>query len=150
MAAGDLAAGLALAQAAARGTAGYEQFSALALAGRLATWGGDADAAAEAMTALDAHAAWGRSATAARQTLRAGVEVLRSGSQGAGQAEGDWSAAMAAWRELDLPLRLGLCHLDRCFLLKDPADRAAAAEIFGRLGATAMVALAEAGVGSPR
>jgi class 3 adenylate cyclase len=148
MTAGDMAEGLLLAQVAARGTAGYEQFAAFALAGRLAAWSGNVEAAADALAQLDAHGAWGRSATAARQTLRAAVDFLRADKGGAASAAVDreWSAALGGWRDLDLPLRLGLCHLDRWFLLKDRDDQKEAAQIFERLGATALAELSDAGV----
>ena len=148
MTSGEVSEGLELAQAAARGTAGFDQFAALALAGRLAAWSGNVEAATAAMAELDAHGAWGRSATAARQTLRAAVGSLRVGKKRAdlAAAEREWSAALVGWRDLDLPLHLGLCHLDRWFLAKHRDDQKAAAEIFERLGATALAGLSKAGV----
>jgi class 3 adenylate cyclase len=148
MTSGEMSEGLELAQAAARGTAGFEQFAALALAGRLAAWSGNVEAATDAMAELDAHRVWGRSASAARQTLRAAVGSLRVGKKRADLAalDREWSAALGGWRDLDLPLRLGLCHLDRWFLAKHRDDQKAAAQIFERLGATAFAMLSDAGV----
>jgi hypothetical protein len=57
-------------------------------------------------------------------------------------AEGEWAAALGAWNELDLPLRLALCHLDRWFLAGNDGDRASAREIFERLGAIPLATLA--------
>jgi class 3 adenylate cyclase len=133
---------LDLARAATSGTEGFEEFEALALTGRLAAWSGDVDGAAQALAALEAHRLWGRAADAARHTLRAVVASLRAGDAGSTSADSEWAAALGAWGELDLPLRLGLCHLDRWFLAGRDADQAAALEIFERLGATPLATLA--------
>ena len=142
MSAGIFSEAFELATAATDGTQGFEEFDALTLAGRLAAWGGDADGAGQALTELDAHRLWGRAAEAARHTLRAAVASLRGGEAASAAAEGEWAAALGAWRELDLPLRLALCHLDRWFLAGHEADQASAREIFERLGARPLAALA--------
>ncbi|MEP7039973.1 MAG: adenylate/guanylate cyclase domain-containing protein [Chloroflexota bacterium] len=138
MSGGRFSDALDLARAATQGAEGFEEFEALALAGRLAAWSGDADGAAQASDALDAHRLWGRSAEAARQTLRAAVASQHAASSA---AEREWAAALGAWRELDLPLRLALCHLDRWFLAGHVDDQASAREIFERLGATSLATL---------
>ena len=145
MSAGSFPEALELATAATNGTQGFEEFEALTLAGRLAAWSGDAETAGQTLTALDEHRLWGRAAEAARHTLRAAVASLR----GTTTAAGEWDAALAAWEELDLPLRLGLCHLDRWFLAGHEADQAAAREIFDRLGAAPLAALASTGARYP-
>jgi hypothetical protein len=141
MSAGRFPEALELARAATQGTEGFEEFEALTLAGRLAAWIGDADGGVEALTALDAHRLWGRAAEAARHTLRAAVASRRGDTAASTAAEGAWAAALAAWRELDLPLRLALCHLDRWLLAGHADDRASAREIFERLGATPLATL---------
>ena len=142
MCVGSFSEALELAIAATNGTQGFDEFEALTLAGRLAAWSGDAEGADQSLTALDAHRLWGRAADAARHTLRAAVASLRGGDVASTAAEGEWTAALAAWRELDLPLRLALCHLDRWFLTGRETDQASAREIFERLGATPLAALA--------
>ncbi len=150
MSAGRFSEALGLAHAATQGTQGFEEFEALTLTGRLAAWSGDAEAAGQALTELDAHRLWGRSAEAARHTLRAAVESLRGTAAASAAAEHEWAAALGAWRELDLPLRLALCHLDRWFLAGHVDDEASAQEIFERLGATPLAALSRRGpVSSP-
>jgi class 3 adenylate cyclase len=142
MSAGSFSEALELATAATNGTQGFEEFDALTLAGRLAAWSGDADGAGQALIALDAHRLWGRAAEAARHTLRAAVASLRREEAASTAAEGEWAAALGAWRELGLPLRLGLCYLDRWFLAGREADQASAREIFERLGAWPLATLA--------
>jgi hypothetical protein len=142
MSAGRFPEALELARAATQGTEGFEEFEALTLTGRLAAWIGDADGAGQALSALDEHRLWGRAAEAARHTLRAAVASLRGGEAASTAAEGEWAAALGAWRELDLPLRLALCHLDRWFLAGHEADQASAREIFDRLGARPLATLA--------
>jgi hypothetical protein len=66
---------------------------------------------------------------------------LRGTDAASTAAEGEWTAALGAWRDLDLPLRLALCHLDRWFLAGGVGDQAAAREIFERLGAAPLAAL---------
>ena len=131
---------LDLAQAAARKTVGWERGEALALAGRLAAWIGDAAGASAALVELEAEPSWGRAAQARQQTLRAAVHAV----QGSGEAaEGEWAGALDAWRELRLPLREALCRLDRFRLAGDRAEGEAAARIFEKLGARALSAVVE-------
>jgi tetratricopeptide (TPR) repeat protein len=140
--AGEQATALELAQAAARKTAGYERAEALALAGRVAAWMGDRAAASAALEDLEAEPTWGRAAEARHRTLRAAVEASQA-PEGAADAAAmrDWSSALETWQELRLPLREGLCRLDRFRLAGDAADGEAAARIFDALGATALSAL---------
>ena len=56
-------------------------------------------------------------------------------------ADREWTDALTGWLQLDLPLRLGLCHLDRWVLAGSEQDHAAAVEIFERLGATPLTTL---------
>jgi len=151
MASGNLPEALDLAMAASRATVDFEQFAALALAGRVAAWSGDWEAASEALAGLDAHAAWGRSAEAARHTLRAAVASVRARKDrsASGKAGREWSAALRGWRDLDLPLRLGLCHLDRWLLAEHGDDRASGLQIFERLRATPLTTMALGGARYP-
>ena len=141
MSAGRTSDALELAQAETRGAEGFEEFEALALTGRLAAWSGDLAAAADALAALDAHRSWGRSAEASRHTLRAAVAALQPGDADSGEAEREWVAALAAWSELDLPLRLAMCHLDRSLLAGLDDGQRSAGEIFERLGAAPLTTL---------
>jgi hypothetical protein len=141
LAAGKFPEALDFARAATRGTEGIEEFEALALTGRLASWSSDLETATEALTALDAHRSWGRSAEASRHTLRASVAALRGGDKDSPEAEREWAAALDGWSELDLPLRLALCHLDRWLVAGLGDGQMAAAEIFERLGAAPLATL---------
>jgi hypothetical protein len=143
MVAGDLPRALELAQAAARKTRGFERSAVLAVAGRVAAWSGNVDAASEMLAALEAEQTWGRAAAATRHTLRAAVTAAMAAGKGPGSkdAEREWTDALKGWRELDLPLRLGLCHLDRWVLAGHEQDHAAAIEIFERLGARPLMTL---------
>jgi class 3 adenylate cyclase/tetratricopeptide (TPR) repeat protein len=132
MLSGDLPGALALAQAASRQTVGFERSEALALAGRVAAWDGRLDTAAAALRDLEEERTWGRAQKALRETLRA------SATPGA-SAQEHWADALKAWQELDLPLREGLCHLDRWRLAGDTDSREAARRIFQSLGALRLV-----------
>jgi class 3 adenylate cyclase/tetratricopeptide (TPR) repeat protein len=143
MVAGDLPHALELARVAARRTRGFERSAVLAVAGRVAAWSGSVDAAAEVLAELEADEAWGRAALASRHTLRAAVAAARADGRAPGlqDADREWTEALNGWLELDLPLRRGLCHLDRWVLTGSEQDHAAAVEIFERLGATPLVTL---------
>jgi class 3 adenylate cyclase/tetratricopeptide (TPR) repeat protein len=139
---GDGEAAQRQARIAAQRTVGWERVEALALAGRIAAWNGDATAAAEALRDLEAEASWGRAAGARHRTLRAAVAALRSrGTTPSRTATRDWNAALRAWRDLQLPLRLGLCLLDRWRLAGDGEARSEAEAVFSDLGASALVRL---------
>ncbi|HEX6128947.1 MAG TPA: adenylate/guanylate cyclase domain-containing protein [Candidatus Limnocylindria bacterium] len=134
-AAADIPAGLSLTRSVAANAIGFERAEALLLHGRLAVWSGQIDEAAGALEALEAEPGWGRVADARVATLRAAVNASR------GPAPGDpWEAPLATWRELDLPLREGLCLADRWFVRGDPADRDAATRRLEALGARALTA----------
>ena len=149
MTSGNILDALELGQVAARRTAGFEQFAAFALVGRMAAWSGNAEAATDALAELEAHASSGRSAAATRHTLRAAVAFLRTGKKRAapGAAGREWSAALRGWRDLDLPLRLGLCYLDRWFLVGNADDHQSAVQILEQLGATPFAMLSRDKVG---
>jgi len=142
MCAGRTSEALQLARIETRGAEGFEEFQALALTGRLASWSGDGEAAAQALADLDAHRSWGRSAEASRHALRASVAALRAGESALAEAEREWTVAAAAFSELDLPLQLALCHLDRWLLAGHGDSQTSAQEIFERLGATSLATLA--------
>ena len=146
--AGDLERGLVLAQSAAGRTVGLERAEALTLVGRIATWTGAADAAAEALAELQAEAVWGRAVAARATTLRAAVAAI-SDPAAVAPADALWDEALAAWRELDLPLREALTLLDRWMVRGDPRDRDAGTQILEGLGARGLIA-ALAGSGDRR
>ncbi len=148
---GDLPTALDRAWIAARQTEGYERWASLVLAGRVACWTGDARQAARAAEELAECGAWGRAADAALSGLRAAISTLGvpSSRRGPRTAARAWSSAIEQWHGLDLPLRLGLCHLDRWRLLGRAADREAVRRSLGPLGATALVALVDAPIRLP-
>jgi class 3 adenylate cyclase/tetratricopeptide (TPR) repeat protein len=143
MVAGDLPEALQLARVAAGKTRGFERSAVLAVAGRVAAWSGSVDVASEVLGELEADEAWGRAAKASRHTLRAAVAAAKAAGKGPGlkDADREWTEALDGWLELDLPLRRGLCHLDRWVLTGSDPDHAAAVAIFERLGATALTTL---------
>jgi hypothetical protein len=144
MVAGDLPRALDLARTAAGRTRGFERSAVLAVAGRVAAWSGNVDAASEVLAELGAEQTWGRAAEATRHTLRASVAALKAGGTagpGLAEAEREWTDALSGWRGLDLPLRLGLCHLDRWVLAGLAQDHEAAVTIFERLGARPLTTL---------
>jgi class 3 adenylate cyclase/tetratricopeptide (TPR) repeat protein len=143
MVAGDLPRALELARVAAGRTRGFERSAVLAVAGRVAAWSGMVDAASAVLAELEAEPTWGRAAAATRHTLRAAVGAARAVGKGPGLkgADREWTDALDGWLQLDLPLRRGLCHLDRWVLAGSEQDHAAAVEIFERLGATPLTTL---------
>ena len=144
MLSGDLSGALVRAQAASRQTVGFERSEALALAGRVAAWNGQFEVATTALNDLEQEQTWGRAQAAIRTTLRAAAAQGSAGQGASGAGEKDWAVALEAWRELDLPLREGFCHLDRWRLTGDAESRKAATRIFKHLGARRLVALAAA------
>jgi class 3 adenylate cyclase/predicted ATPase len=141
MLSGDLPGAIALAQAASRQTVGFDRSEALALAGRVAAWNGQFQIAAAALRDLEEEPSWGRAQRAIRATLRAAVASGGEAQGDAGAADAAWTEALQAWKELDLPLREGLCHLDRWRLTGDVGSGEAATRIFERLGARRLMAL---------
>jgi tetratricopeptide (TPR) repeat protein len=143
MVAGDLPRALELARAAAGKTRGFERSAALAMAGRVAAWSGRVDAASEVLAELEAEQTWGRAAEATRHALRGAVAAANAAGKRPGLKDADrqWTDALNGWRQLDLPLRRGLCHLDRWVLAGSEQDHATAVEIFERLGATPLTTL---------
>jgi class 3 adenylate cyclase/tetratricopeptide (TPR) repeat protein len=142
---GDLEGGLALAQSAAGRTVGLERVEALTLVGRIATWTANADAGAHALAELEAEAVWGRAVTARATTLRAALAAMAEPPD-VTAADALWTEALAAWRDLGLPLREALTLLDRWVLRGDPADREEATRLLEALGARGLIGmLADAG-----
>ena len=107
----------------------------LTLAGRAALWMGEADALEAVLSSLAGPEARGRAAQAAILTLRAGGATLRAGADAAALRD----EAAAAWRELDLPLALGLCRLDAHRLAGDELAGEEARIILAGLGARALL-----------
>ncbi len=113
-----------------------------------ALWLGDAPRARSAFALVEATPYRGRVVAATRQMLRAGLRAL----------EGDRSAAIAGyrdairtWRDMDLPLFLGLTLLEFATLVGpgEPEARAAADEaraIWIRLGSPPLLARLDAGL----
>jgi class 3 adenylate cyclase/tetratricopeptide (TPR) repeat protein len=134
-AAADIPAALELTRSVATNAIGFERAEALALHGRLAVWSGLVDEAASTLAELEAEPAWGRMARARVATLRAAVAASRE--PGAAEV---WAEPLSTWRELDLPLREGLCLADRWFVGGDPADLDAATRRLESLGAQALAA----------
>jgi hypothetical protein len=118
---------------------GAEQHAAFALAARASLRLGDLDRANTELAAIRALRTRGRAVDAVRDALEAGISALAGRRDEAGAAYG---AAAAQLRALDLPLQLGLCLLDHEMLLPsgDGSDRGAAAGIFERLQAGALLA----------
>ena len=144
MVAGDLDGALGHARAAVARTTAFERAAALSLTGRLAAWTGQGHIASEALAQLSKGSEEGRAAQATVITLRAavaGLEPSRSRTKRDGPADRDWDAAVRTWTELDLPLRLGMCLLDRWRLRGHSDDAAAASRIFEGLEAAPLVTL---------
>jgi class 3 adenylate cyclase/tetratricopeptide (TPR) repeat protein len=112
-----------------------------ATAVRAALWLRDRERAADALQALDAITARGAWADATRETCRAGLLALDGRM---GEAVAAYADAAGHWRELEVPLDLGLCQLDFATLAgPDLVEARAAAEeakaIFTRLGSPTML-----------
>jgi class 3 adenylate cyclase len=128
-----------LARHAARAGVGIDRFKALALAGRAALWAGDLMTAERVTHSLDKLEVRGRSAEAMRWTLSAGLAARRGLD---GEAEALFDRSEQRWRELDLPLQLGLCLLERDrFLPSLPSRAESAAEVLGSIGAASLCSL---------
>jgi hypothetical protein len=96
---------------------------------------------AEALHALDAISAHGAWVDATKETLRAGLMALDGRMTAAVDAYTD---AVRHWRELEVPLDLGLCQLEFATMVgaQHAGARAAAEEakeIFIRLGSPPML-----------
>jgi len=139
---GDLPRAIELARSSGPRMTGYERGMSLALAGRAAAWARDPDAAADALAAFEREAGWGRAWEATLHTLRAAVGAVSGGEDAEAMASTEWDQATRIWRDLDLPLPLGLCHLDRWLLARRPEDRTAATAIFTALDAAPLLELA--------
>ncbi len=137
-----------LAVEAADGAGGAERAQRWILATRAALWQRDADRAAAALRALKKISASGRTIRAASATLAAGLLAVRN-RVGAVRA---FDRAIAEWRELDLPLHLGLALLDAGRLLDDGTrDMDEARAILTDMGAQGLWAAAQTPAGvSPK
>jgi tetratricopeptide (TPR) repeat protein len=135
----DVPSVLELTRSVAAQSIGFDRAEALALMGRVAAWSGATEIAAEALAGLESEPTWGRNTKARLDTLRAAVSAMRSADDG-GVAMDLWVEPLAAWRDLDLPLREALCLADRWFLGGDPADLDAAKQLLDGLGARALLA----------
>jgi class 3 adenylate cyclase/tetratricopeptide (TPR) repeat protein len=109
------------------GSLGAERAYQLALAARASLWLGDRDAAAASLGQLEALKQRGRATAATSLTLRAGIAAVDLDPN----AHDLFRHAREAWRELDLPLQLGLCMLDEHRL--SGAQASEAAELSGLL-----------------
>jgi len=115
---------------------------------RVALWSGDGS---RARAALEAHAARpdrGRVVAAIRLGLQAGVHALEGEREAALTA---YREAVRRWRDMGVPLLLGVCLLDFGALVGpgEPEARAAAEEaraLFTRLGSPPLLARLDAGL----
>jgi tetratricopeptide (TPR) repeat protein len=108
--------------------------------GRAALWLRDEAKVSEALEGLEETRTHLARSEAARETLRAGLAALKE----LPEAQERYREAARHWRELELPLELGLCQMDCAFLLGPDDSQAAAAaqeakEIFTRLQATPLL-----------
>jgi class 3 adenylate cyclase/tetratricopeptide (TPR) repeat protein len=126
-----------LALGAAEGATAVEAWWSVALAIRASLWQGDGATARRLLARLRLPDGPGRAAEASVQTLTAGVQAL-GGNRSA--AEEGYAEAAERLRELDLPLALGFCLLDRHLLLGDEVAGDEAGAIFERLGAPPLLA----------
>jgi class 3 adenylate cyclase/tetratricopeptide (TPR) repeat protein len=127
------------ARRAARAGLSIDRFKALALAGRAALWAGDLATADRAVGSLEKMSLAGRSAEAMRWTLSAGLAARRDL---AAEANALFDRAEERWRELDVPLQLGLCLLEReKWLPNSKSGEQSAADVLGGVGAAGLVGL---------
>jgi hypothetical protein len=129
-----------LASEAAEGAIGVNRHAALVLAGRCALWARDRARLEGALRDIGAQGVTGRAAVAAVDTLHAGAAGLASDRGG---AEGAWTAAIQAWRELELPLPLLLTLIERRRLLDDDRDGREIDALLERLDARGVARLAQ-------
>ena len=134
--AGDVGVAQSHARAAAAGSLGAERKRQLALAARCSLWLGDragASAVAEELAASSS----GRATEATLLGLAAGL----AGLDGAPDARARYRAAADAWRQLDLPLHLALCHLDAHRVLGEQEPASEAIGLLEILGADGLLRL---------
>ncbi|MDP9273619.1 MAG: AAA family ATPase [Chloroflexota bacterium] len=144
--AGNLAEAADLARRSSQRMDGYERWASLTLAGRAAAWSGDLDGAEACLRDLERDP-WGvgrRVIDAGHQNLRALVASARSiQSAGTESAAQDWSASLGTWRDLGMPLRQALCHLDRWRVEQSRPDRDAALALAEQLGSAGLAHLVD-------
>ena len=117
-------------------------------AARAALWMGDAGRARAAVDALLVATQPGRVMVTNRGQMRAGLDALEGRR---GEAVAGYRDAIARWRDLDVPLYLGLCQTDFAILLgPDEPEAAAAADearaLWTRLGSPPMLARLDEGL----
>jgi len=115
---------------------------------RAALWLGDARRAHLGLESHEGQPQRGRAIGTIRIQLRAGVDALDGRRAEALAGYGD---AVARWRDLELPVHLGLCLLEFTILVgpQEPEARAAADEaraIWTRLGSPPLLARLDAGL----
>jgi tetratricopeptide (TPR) repeat protein len=130
-----------LAFQAAEASVSFNRHAALVLAGRAAIWERNAKNLDRALAKLRAEPMPGRSATARVTALAAGADAMSGKLKG---ARAGYKAAIAAWRELALPLPLLLTLLERETLVQATAAGASEARnLIDRLGARGLTRLTE-------
>ena len=121
-----------MARHAADAAIGLNRHTALLLAARAALWARDAAALNDLLASLRAEPSNGRATAGGLRTLEAGAAGL---AESAG-APNDYERAIAAWRELDLPLPLLLTLVERdAFVGSSPEAGREAERLMGRLQA---------------
>jgi len=115
---------------------------------RAALWMGDAQRARAAVDALLVATQPGRVMVTNRGQMRAGLDAMEGRR---GEAVAGYREAIARWRDLDVPLYLGLCQTDFAILFgpDEPEATAAADEaraLWTRLGSPPMLARLDEGL----
>jgi class 3 adenylate cyclase/tetratricopeptide (TPR) repeat protein len=122
-----------LAHRAAERAIGFNRHAALILSARAALWAGDGKQARHDLDTIAAEPLPGRAIAASLRALLAGADAL-AGQPAAARA--GYREAMAAMRELDLPLPLVLTLLEReAFLRSTAGGNVEARALIERLGA---------------
>jgi class 3 adenylate cyclase/tetratricopeptide (TPR) repeat protein len=119
-----------------------------AVLGRAALWLGDEERLAAALRGMEEIPTRFARSEASRVTLAAGLAALRGEGP---QARERFAEAARRWRDLDLPVDLGLCQTQYALLLGPDDPQAAAAaqearEIFARLDSPPLLRRLEAGL----
>ena len=107
-----------MARGAAEEAVGYNRHAALVLAARGALWARDSDSLHRLLETMRGDPSSGRATTAGQRTLEAGAAALR----GEANAQDLYRHAIAAWRELDLPLPHLLALIERNRFLRPSAQ----------------------------
>jgi tetratricopeptide (TPR) repeat protein len=99
-----------LAQHAVQPSVGFNRHAALVLSARAALWAGHQARIRADLEAIATAPLAGRAATAAVRTIEAGAAALAGRHS---EAAASYRTAIRLWRNLDLPLPLALCLLER-------------------------------------